>query len=172
MRVPLLAAAREQDFGETRLERIRVIGDWQSLCVPDFKPVEQVVDLLRLLPLPRPALNWLRRQWTLRPQIIDGRCTRCGICEKDAQSRHRRSIPMPRRRNAWTTTAASIVTVATSSVRRTPSNCARPGWPGICRSKRWPTAPAGWSVSSPHRAAARVKRGSGCGLLIQQQPSR
>ncbi len=82
MRVPLLAAAREQGFGETHFERIRVIGDWQSLCVPDFKRVEQVVDLLRLLPLPRPALNWLRRQWTMRPQIIDGRCTRCGICEK------------------------------------------------------------------------------------------
>jgi len=83
MRVPLLAAAREQGFGETHLKRIRVIGDnWQSLRVPDFKQVEQVVDLLRLVPLPRPALNWLRHQWTLHPQIIDGRCTRCGICEK------------------------------------------------------------------------------------------
>jgi uncharacterized protein (DUF362 family)/Pyruvate/2-oxoacid:ferredoxin oxidoreductase delta subunit len=82
MRVPLLTAAREQDFGETRLERIRVVGDWQSLRVPDFKLVEQPVDLLRVVPLPKPALNWLRRQWTLRPQIIDGRCTRCGICEK------------------------------------------------------------------------------------------
>jgi uncharacterized protein (DUF362 family)/Pyruvate/2-oxoacid:ferredoxin oxidoreductase delta subunit len=82
MRVPLLAAAREQNFGETRLEQIRVIGDWQSLRVPDFKLVEQPVDLLRLMPLPKPALRWLRRQWTLRPQIVDGRCTRCGICEK------------------------------------------------------------------------------------------
>jgi uncharacterized protein (DUF362 family)/Pyruvate/2-oxoacid:ferredoxin oxidoreductase delta subunit len=81
MRVPLLAAAREQRFGETRLEQIRVIGDWQLLRVPDFQLVEQPVDLLRLVPLPRPALNWLRRQWTLRPHIIDGRCTRCGICE-------------------------------------------------------------------------------------------
>ncbi len=83
MRVPLLAAAREQGFGETRLERIRVIGDnWQSLRVPDFKQVERMVDLLRVLPLPRSALTWLRHQWTLHPQIIDGRCTRCGICEK------------------------------------------------------------------------------------------
>jgi uncharacterized protein (DUF362 family) len=82
MRVPLLAAAREQGFGETQLERIRVIGaDWQSLRTPDFKKVEQVVDLLKVLPLPQPALNWLRRQWTLRPEIVDGRCTRCGVCE-------------------------------------------------------------------------------------------
>jgi uncharacterized protein (DUF362 family)/Pyruvate/2-oxoacid:ferredoxin oxidoreductase delta subunit len=82
MRVPVLAAARGQNFGETRLERISVAGDWQSLRVPDFKLVEQPVNLLRLVPLPQPALNWLRRQWTLRPQIIDGRCTRCGICEQ------------------------------------------------------------------------------------------
>jgi len=83
LRVPLLAAAREQGFGETCLERIQVAGaDWQSLAAPDFKKVEQLSDVLRLLPLPKPALNWLRRQWTLRPQIIDGRCTRCGICEK------------------------------------------------------------------------------------------
>ncbi len=82
MRVPLLAAARQQSFGETRLERIRVAGDWQSPRAPDFKKVEQPVDVLRLLPLPRPALTWLRRQWTLRPQIVDGRCTQCGICER------------------------------------------------------------------------------------------
>jgi ferredoxin len=38
--------------------------------------------VLRLLPLPKRGLEWVRRQWTLRPQIIDGRCTHCGICEK------------------------------------------------------------------------------------------
>ncbi len=83
MSVPLLAAAREQHYGQTRLEQIRVVGDdWQPLRVPDFEKVEQPVDLLRLVPLPAPMLNWIRRQWTLRPRIIDGQCTLCGICEK------------------------------------------------------------------------------------------
>jgi len=82
MQVPVLAAARAQGFGETRLERIAVAGvPWQTLAQPDFKKVDQPAAVLRMLPLPRPALNWLRRQWTLRPQIVDGRCTRCGICE-------------------------------------------------------------------------------------------
>jgi uncharacterized protein (DUF362 family)/NAD-dependent dihydropyrimidine dehydrogenase PreA subunit len=80
--VPLMAAAREQAFGQTRLEQIQVFGpDWRTLAVRDFKKVEQPVAVLRLLPLPKPVLEWLRRQWTLRPEIIDGRCTQCGICE-------------------------------------------------------------------------------------------
>ena len=82
-RVPLLVAAREQGIGQTDLEHIQVAGvDWRSLRVPDFKKVEQIVDVLRLLPLPKPMLNWVRRQWSARPEIIDGRCTECGICEE------------------------------------------------------------------------------------------
>ena len=82
-RVPLLVAAREQGIGQTQLEQVQVVGaDWRSLRVPDFKKVEQIVDVLRLLPLPKPMLNWVRRQWSARPEIIDGRCTVCGICEK------------------------------------------------------------------------------------------
>jgi MinD superfamily P-loop ATPase len=50
--------------------------------VPDFENVADQLDLLRLVPLPKPVRRWVRRQWTARPQIIDGRCTRCGICEK------------------------------------------------------------------------------------------
>lgn len=82
MRVPVLAAARQQGYGRTDLSSIRVAGeDWQSLRMPDFAKVERVVDLLRLLPLPKPMLKWIRRQWTLRPRIIDGQCTQCGLCE-------------------------------------------------------------------------------------------
>jgi uncharacterized protein (DUF362 family) len=83
LRVPLLAAAREQAYGETDVARIRVAGDdWQALCAPGFEKIEQGADLLRLLPLPKPALRWLSRQWTLLPRIVDGRCTHCGICEE------------------------------------------------------------------------------------------
>lgn len=80
--VPTLVAAREQHFGEPHLDHIQVAGDnWQNLRLSDFENVLQPVDVLRLLPLPRPVLRWFRRQWTSRPRIVDGRCTQCGICE-------------------------------------------------------------------------------------------
>jgi uncharacterized protein (DUF362 family) len=83
LQVPLLALARKQRYGETELANIRVTGDdWRRLCVSDFERIEQPVELLRLLPLPKPALRWIRRCWTLRPEFVDGRCTQCGICEK------------------------------------------------------------------------------------------
>lgn len=82
-RVPLLAAAREQGYGRTTPEEIRVVGDdWRTLWVPDFKNIGNTVNLLRIAPLPGWLLQWVRRQWTSRPRIMDGRCTRCGICEK------------------------------------------------------------------------------------------
>jgi uncharacterized protein (DUF362 family)/Pyruvate/2-oxoacid:ferredoxin oxidoreductase delta subunit len=83
MRVPVLEAARERQFGETRLEKIRIAGDdWRTLCVPDFEKVDQMLDLLRLLPLPGVMLRWVRRSWTARPRILADKCTRCGVCER------------------------------------------------------------------------------------------
>ena len=83
MRVPLLAAARQQRFGETDISRLSTAGDdWQALRQPDFEKIDRPSDVLRLLPLPRPVLGWIRRQWTLRPEIVDGRCTKCGLCEQ------------------------------------------------------------------------------------------
>jgi uncharacterized protein (DUF362 family) len=80
--VPLLAAAKEQGYGQSDMAGIVVVGeDWRALQIPNFEKIEQLTDVLQLLPLPRPALNWLRRQWTLRPRIVDGHCTQCGICE-------------------------------------------------------------------------------------------
>jgi uncharacterized protein (DUF362 family)/NAD-dependent dihydropyrimidine dehydrogenase PreA subunit len=82
-RVPLLAAAREQHFGQIDLDQIQVLGaDWRAHQAPDFKKVKQITEVLRLVPLPRPVLEWIRRQWTLRPRIREGRCTQCGICEQ------------------------------------------------------------------------------------------
>ncbi len=82
-RVPMLAAARKYSFGETDLASIPTVGDdWRPLKVPDFKNVEQTVDLLRLIPLPQTMLHWIRRQWMARPRILADRCIRCGICAK------------------------------------------------------------------------------------------
>ena len=81
--VPLLKAARQQGLGQADLARITMLGDeWHSLVQPDFQRIERPVDVLRLLPLPAPALRWIQRHWTLQPRILEGRCTRCGICEE------------------------------------------------------------------------------------------
>jgi uncharacterized protein (DUF362 family)/Pyruvate/2-oxoacid:ferredoxin oxidoreductase delta subunit len=83
MRVPLLAAARKYGFGETQTAAIQTAGDdWRALRVADFKNVEQVVDLLRLVPLPQPVLRWIRRQWMERPRILAEQCTKCNACAR------------------------------------------------------------------------------------------
>jgi uncharacterized protein (DUF362 family)/ferredoxin len=83
MRVPLLVAAKKYEFGQTQTELIQTVGDdWKALRVADFKNVEQLVDLLRLVPLPQGLLHWIRRQWMERPRIMAERCTKCGICAR------------------------------------------------------------------------------------------
>jgi ferredoxin len=83
MRVPLLAAAKAQAWGKTALQQIQLAGhDWQQLHVPDFEKVPALADLLQVVPLPKTVLRWIRRQWTARPRIMDGRCTQCGSCEQ------------------------------------------------------------------------------------------
>ncbi|MGA4579971.1 DUF362 domain-containing protein [Limisphaera sp. VF-2] len=96
--VPSCRAAHEQGVGETDLQRLRLVGpDWRTLRVSDFQPPPQPAEVLRLLPLPPALLRGLRRQWTLRPVILPGRCTRCGICEERCPVRpsaiHPRACP-------------------------------------------------------------------------------
>jgi uncharacterized protein (DUF362 family)/NAD-dependent dihydropyrimidine dehydrogenase PreA subunit len=80
--VPVLEAARGQGIGATTLAELEIVGeDWRTLRVPDFEKVSKLEDLLRIVPLPKPMLNWVREQWTARPRIVDGRCTECGVCE-------------------------------------------------------------------------------------------
>ncbi len=80
--VPVLELARGQGLGATALHEMDVVGDdWRRLRVLDFEQVSELEDLLRLVPLPRSVLNWIREQWTARPRIVDGRCTECGVCE-------------------------------------------------------------------------------------------
>jgi uncharacterized protein (DUF362 family)/ferredoxin len=83
MRVPLLAAAKKHQFGRTTLEEIQNAGSpWREFAINDFRKIEHPVDVLQMLPLPRPALRWMRRQWTARPVINEDLCTRCGVCER------------------------------------------------------------------------------------------
>ena len=83
MLVPLIKAARKCNFGQTALEYIQNAGvPWREFAAPDFKKIEHPVDVLQMVPLPKSALHWMRRQWTARPIINADLCTRCGICER------------------------------------------------------------------------------------------
>ena len=79
--VPVLEAAQNQRLGATSLAEMEIVGeDWRSLRVPDFEKVSDLEDLLRIVPLPKSLLNWVREQWTARPVIIGSRCTQCDVC--------------------------------------------------------------------------------------------
>lgn len=81
--VPVLEAARAEGLGATALAAIEVVGaDWRRLRVADFEQISKLEDLLRIVPLPRGLLGWIREQWTASPRIEAGRCTRCGACEE------------------------------------------------------------------------------------------
>lgn len=79
--VPVLEAARTQGIGATTAAEMEIVGeDWRTLRVPDFEKVSELEDLLRLVPLPKSLLNWIRGQWTARPRIIGSRCIQCDVC--------------------------------------------------------------------------------------------
>ncbi len=82
--VPLLAAAERTGYGRTRLEQINIVGDerWRELIVKDFRQAPEIVHILRVIPLPRILLNWIRRQWAPRPRIMTAVCIRCGACQR------------------------------------------------------------------------------------------
>ena len=79
--VPVLEAARTQGIGATSAAEMEIVGeDWRTLRVLDFEKVSELEDLLRLVPLPKSLLNWIRGQWTARPRIIGPRCIQCDVC--------------------------------------------------------------------------------------------
>lgn len=82
-RTPIAEAARGRGVGETRLSEIEIVGETLERCrVAGFRPVSVTLDVLRVLPLPRPVLKWVRRQWAPRPFIDAGACICCGVCAK------------------------------------------------------------------------------------------
>lgn len=80
---PITRAAHSQGFGATSLREIEVLGEnWESLCRPDFKKVADPEDILRLVPLPKPLLNWVSRHLAPKPRIVQEKCTQCLACFK------------------------------------------------------------------------------------------
>ncbi len=81
--VPVMRAARAAQIGSTTLTDIDVVGDdWRGLRVENFEKVSRLEEVLRIIPLPRRLLDWIRDQWIARPRIIEERCTECGVCVK------------------------------------------------------------------------------------------
>ena len=80
---PLLIAARNAGFGTTLLDEIEQLGEpWKNFYIPDYRKVPELSNILRILPLPKPVLDWIREVWTLRPRIIADRCIKCLACFK------------------------------------------------------------------------------------------
>ena len=80
--IPILMAARRADFGVTRLADIDVRGATvEQLKIPDFELIHAPANIMRILPLPKGALKWLRSQIVPRPFIIKEKCVKCLRCQ-------------------------------------------------------------------------------------------
>jgi uncharacterized protein (DUF362 family)/Pyruvate/2-oxoacid:ferredoxin oxidoreductase delta subunit len=79
--VPVTNAARRAGYGISDLSRIKIHGaSIASMRVADFELVRAPANIMRILPLPRFLLRWLRRQLAAKPVIRDEACIRCGRC--------------------------------------------------------------------------------------------
>jgi uncharacterized protein (DUF362 family)/Pyruvate/2-oxoacid:ferredoxin oxidoreductase delta subunit len=87
--VPTIRAAAEAAYGETKLANIAVRAmaagsvraiDLDTYRVADFELVREIASVLRILPLPPAAQQWIRRQWQPRPRILQERCIECQAC--------------------------------------------------------------------------------------------
>jgi uncharacterized protein (DUF362 family)/Pyruvate/2-oxoacid:ferredoxin oxidoreductase delta subunit len=78
-RLPLLRAAAAAGFGETRLERIRILGEpLSSMEIKHFRLPPQAHLEWRL---PEWARRTLKNAFTSKPLINNRLCVRCGICQ-------------------------------------------------------------------------------------------
>ncbi|MBO4345661.1 MAG: DUF362 domain-containing protein [Victivallales bacterium] len=80
--VPVSMAAKRGGYGTADLEEIEVVGAQISdLAVPDFKLVKAPLNIMRILPLPKSMLRWIRRQVAPAPWIDSSKCIKCRRCE-------------------------------------------------------------------------------------------
>ena len=80
--VPVSMAAKRGGYGTADLEDIEVVGAQISdLAVPGFKLVKAPLNIMRILPLPKSMLRWIRRQVAPAPWIDSTKCIKCRRCE-------------------------------------------------------------------------------------------
>lgn len=80
--VPVSMAARRGGYGNADMEDIEVVGATvDELKINDYKLVKAPLNIMRILPLPRFMLRWIRRQVAPAPRINPDRCIKCRRCE-------------------------------------------------------------------------------------------
>jgi len=72
----------ERGLGVGNLENIEVVGEEiDGVTVPDFKPPSSAVAMLSRR-VPRVLPKFILRQLSIKPSVIERRCTGCAECEK------------------------------------------------------------------------------------------
>ncbi len=80
--VPVSLAAQRGNFGTVELEKIELAGPpLDELRIKDFDLVRAPLNIMRILPLPRFMLRWIRRQVAPAPRINPKVCIKCRRCE-------------------------------------------------------------------------------------------
>ncbi len=78
---PILGAAARRGYGVIEEEMIEIVGtDPAEFKIDDFKTIKEYSGILRLLPLPGPAIEWLRQHWKAYPEINPDKCVKCMNC--------------------------------------------------------------------------------------------
>ena len=81
--VPVSLAAQRGGYGTVELERIELAGPpLEELRIRDFDLVRAPLNIMRILPLPRFVLRWIRRQVAPAPRINPKICIKCRRCER------------------------------------------------------------------------------------------
>jgi ferredoxin len=79
--IPLLVAAKNRQFGTTDWSKIEIVGaTMEELICPDFKPIRQLNNPLKILPLPQKILDFVQHHWKALPRIDSNKCVKCMRC--------------------------------------------------------------------------------------------
>ena len=79
--MPIVQACKRQNFGATSLNEIEIIGEpIDSVKVTDFKQIENLQSVMRILPIPQFLLKIVRSHWASKPRINKDKCVKCYKC--------------------------------------------------------------------------------------------
>ncbi len=79
--IPVVQACKRQNFGATSLSEIEIAGESiESVKVTDFKQIENLKSVMRILPMPQFLLKIVRAHWAAKPRINKDKCVKCYKC--------------------------------------------------------------------------------------------
>lgn len=78
---PIISASAKRGYGVVDSDQIETVGvDPAELAISDYKIIKETINILRILPLPGPAIEWLRQHWKAYPEIEPDKCIKCMNC--------------------------------------------------------------------------------------------